>query len=276
MELSVIESVTARRDYQQLVRARRRFSFTLTALDDRHVLRLHPARRSRRVLAVPLYRGATMTSGSPPASRSSGAISLTALRANSCVRPPRRRDPLQATCDDSLMALGAPAVLASTAAHAVSSTDARQGRTEPGRDRDVLRACVRDARAHALAARRTRSTRDFTRRRRHHWHAIGATTCRPRRFRLSGMVFVRLRRKPSTRSASWSAAAVRDVLIAEPLRNLGKFTFVDVVAYRFAQRPIRRLLTSANSLTIVVLYLVVQMVGQADPAAVRCRTARPS
>ena len=32
MELSVIESVTARRDYQQLVRARRRFSFTLTAL----------------------------------------------------------------------------------------------------------------------------------------------------------------------------------------------------------------------------------------------------
>jgi len=49
-------------------------------------------------------------------------------------------------------------------------------------------------------------------------------------------------------------------LIAEPLRNLGKFTFVDVVAYRFAQRPIR-LLTSANSLTIVVLYLVVQMVG---------------
>ncbi|HDR9342137.1 TPA: DUF485 domain-containing protein, partial [Burkholderia multivorans] len=32
MELSVIESVTARRDYQQLVRARRRFSFALTAL----------------------------------------------------------------------------------------------------------------------------------------------------------------------------------------------------------------------------------------------------
>lgn len=49
-------------------------------------------------------------------------------------------------------------------------------------------------------------------------------------------------------------------LIAEPLRNLGKFTFVDVVAYRFAQRPIR-LLTAANSLAIVVLYLVVQMVG---------------
>ncbi|WP_323122628.1 cation acetate symporter [Burkholderia alba] len=49
-------------------------------------------------------------------------------------------------------------------------------------------------------------------------------------------------------------------LIAEPLRNLGKFTFVDVVAYRFAQRPIR-LLTSANALVIVVLYLVVQMVG---------------
>jgi cation/acetate symporter len=49
-------------------------------------------------------------------------------------------------------------------------------------------------------------------------------------------------------------------LIAEPLRNLGKFTFADVVAYRFAQGPIR-LITSANSLVVVIFYLVVQMVG---------------
>lgn len=49
-------------------------------------------------------------------------------------------------------------------------------------------------------------------------------------------------------------------LLAEPLRNLGKYTFVDVVAYRFEQAPIR-LLTSATSLVVVIFYLVVQMVG---------------
>jgi cation/acetate symporter len=49
-------------------------------------------------------------------------------------------------------------------------------------------------------------------------------------------------------------------LLAEPLRNLGKYTFVDVVAYRFEQAPIR-LLTASTSLVVVVFYLVVQMVG---------------
>ena len=28
-------------------------------------------------------------------------------------------------------------------------------------------------------------------------------------------------------------------LIAEPLRNLGKYTFADVVAFRLRQRPVR-------------------------------------
>ena len=49
-------------------------------------------------------------------------------------------------------------------------------------------------------------------------------------------------------------------LIAEPLRNLGKFTFVDVVAYRFEQTPIR-LFAAARSLVVVTFYLVAQMVG---------------
>ncbi|MBP0594974.1 cation acetate symporter [Paraburkholderia sp. LEh10] len=49
-------------------------------------------------------------------------------------------------------------------------------------------------------------------------------------------------------------------LLAEPLRNLGKFTFVDVVAYRFEQAPIR-LMTASTSLVVVIFYLVVQMVG---------------
>jgi cation/acetate symporter len=49
-------------------------------------------------------------------------------------------------------------------------------------------------------------------------------------------------------------------LLAEPLRNLGKFTFVDVIAYRFQQAPIR-LMTASTSLVVVIFYLVVQMVG---------------
>ena len=64
MELSFIESVTARRDYQQLVRARRHFSFTLTALmiATYYGFILFVA-LAPHVLAAPLYRGATTTVG---------------------------------------------------------------------------------------------------------------------------------------------------------------------------------------------------------------------
>jgi cation/acetate symporter len=49
-------------------------------------------------------------------------------------------------------------------------------------------------------------------------------------------------------------------LIAEPLRNLGKFTFADVVAYRLKQKPIR-VAASVGSLMTVAFYLIAQMVG---------------
>ncbi|MEW5775021.1 MAG: sodium/solute symporter [Thermodesulfobacteriota bacterium] len=49
-------------------------------------------------------------------------------------------------------------------------------------------------------------------------------------------------------------------LIAEPLRNLGKFTFADVVAYRLRQKPIR-IAASVGSLMTVCFYLIAQMVG---------------
>ncbi|MCP3724312.1 cation acetate symporter [Paraburkholderia sp. CNPSo 3272] len=49
-------------------------------------------------------------------------------------------------------------------------------------------------------------------------------------------------------------------LIAEPLRNLGKYTLADVVSWRLAQRPIRAFAAS-SSIVIVLLYLVSQMVG---------------
>jgi cation/acetate symporter len=49
-------------------------------------------------------------------------------------------------------------------------------------------------------------------------------------------------------------------LMAERLRNLGKFTFADVASYRFAQTPVRIFAASA-SLVIVCFYMIAQMVG---------------
>jgi cation/acetate symporter len=49
-------------------------------------------------------------------------------------------------------------------------------------------------------------------------------------------------------------------LIAEPLRNLGKYTFADVVAYRLSQVPIR-VCAAIGTLAVVVFYLIAQMVG---------------
>jgi len=49
-------------------------------------------------------------------------------------------------------------------------------------------------------------------------------------------------------------------MIAEPLRNLGKYTFADVASYRLRQGPIRTLAAS-GSIATVILYLIAQMVG---------------
>ena len=49
-------------------------------------------------------------------------------------------------------------------------------------------------------------------------------------------------------------------LLAERLRNLGKYTFSDVASYRLQQRPIR-LMAACGSLAVVLLYLIAQMVG---------------
>jgi cation/acetate symporter len=49
-------------------------------------------------------------------------------------------------------------------------------------------------------------------------------------------------------------------LIAEPLRNLGKFTFADVVAYRLQQRPVR-IAAAIGTMAVVLTYLIAQMVG---------------
>lgn len=49
-------------------------------------------------------------------------------------------------------------------------------------------------------------------------------------------------------------------LMAERLRNLGKFTFADVAAFRFAQTPVR-LFAAVSTLVVVAFYLIAQMVG---------------
>jgi len=49
-------------------------------------------------------------------------------------------------------------------------------------------------------------------------------------------------------------------LIAEPLRNLGKFTFGDVIAFRLQQKPVR-IASSIGSLMTIIFYLIAQMVG---------------
>jgi len=49
-------------------------------------------------------------------------------------------------------------------------------------------------------------------------------------------------------------------LIAEPLRNLGRYTFADVVAMRLRQTPIR-IAAAIGGLAVIAFYLIAQMVG---------------
>ena len=49
-------------------------------------------------------------------------------------------------------------------------------------------------------------------------------------------------------------------LMAERLRNLGKYTFSDVVCYRLEQTPMR-ILSACGTLVVVAFYLIAQMVG---------------
>ena len=49
-------------------------------------------------------------------------------------------------------------------------------------------------------------------------------------------------------------------LLAERLRNLGKFTFADVAAFHFEQTPVR-VFAASGTLVVVAFYLIAQMVG---------------
>ncbi len=49
-------------------------------------------------------------------------------------------------------------------------------------------------------------------------------------------------------------------LMAERLRNLGRYTFADVASFRFAQPPVRTF-AAISTLVVVLFYLIAQMVG---------------
>ena len=49
-------------------------------------------------------------------------------------------------------------------------------------------------------------------------------------------------------------------LMAERLRNLGRYTFADVASFRFAQAPVRGF-AAFSTLAVVLFYLIAQMVG---------------
>ena len=62
-------------------------------------------------------------------------------------------------------------------------------------------------------------------------------------------------------SVGWLVAYLTVLLIvAEPLRNAGKYTMADLLAYRLNARPVRAV-ASLSTLTVSTFYMIAQMVG---------------
>src|SRR5262247_799678 len=62
-------------------------------------------------------------------------------------------------------------------------------------------------------------------------------------------------------SVGWLVAYLTVLLvIAEPLRNAGKYTMADVLAYRLKPRPVRAM-GALSTLTVSAFYMIAQMVG---------------
>lgn len=50
------------------------------------------------------------------------------------------------------------------------------------------------------------------------------------------------------------------LLVAEPLRNAGKYTMADLLAYRLSPRPVRAM-ASLSTVMVAIIYMIAQMVG---------------
>ncbi|MBK8247317.1 MAG: cation/acetate symporter ActP [Gemmatimonadetes bacterium] len=116
------------------------------------------------------------------------------------------------------------------------------------------------------AARRTRTTEDF-------YAASRSITAGQNGFALAGdymsaASFLGIAGLVSTTgfdgliySTGWLVGwPVVLFLIAEPLRNLGKYTFADVLTARLRQKPVR-IAAAIGTLATVIFYLIAQMVG---------------
>src|SRR6185436_10741693 len=62
-------------------------------------------------------------------------------------------------------------------------------------------------------------------------------------------------------SVGWLVADLTVLLVvAEPLRNTGKFTMADVLAFRLQKKRVR-CVAAFSTLTVSLLYMIAQMVG---------------
>src|SRR3954467_13766720 len=62
-------------------------------------------------------------------------------------------------------------------------------------------------------------------------------------------------------SVGWLVAYLTVLMIvAEPLRNVGKYTMADVLAFRLSPRPVRAM-ASLSTLIVSTFYMIAQMVG---------------
>jgi cation/acetate symporter len=72
-------------------------------------------------------------------------------------------------------------------------------------------------------------------------------------------------------SVGWLVAYLTVLLIvAEPLRNAGKYTMADVLAYRLHPRPVRAM-AALSTLTVSTFYMIAQMVGAGTLVALLLR-----
>ncbi len=72
-------------------------------------------------------------------------------------------------------------------------------------------------------------------------------------------------------SVGWLVAYLTVLLVvAEPLRNAGKYTMADVLAYRLKPRPVRAM-ASISTLTVSTFYMIAQMVGAGTLVALLLR-----
>ncbi len=75
-------------------------------------------------------------------------------------------------------------------------------------------------------------------------------------------------------SVGWLVAYLTLLLIvAEPLRNVGKLTMGDVLAYRLSPRPLRAM-AALSTLTVSTFYMIAQMVGAGTLVALLLRGSR--